>query len=111
MGWLLHHSNLLKRAGGGGGSVLEAVRRGVHGEDDVEVADDLAREPLVELLGGVQHVTLPLGSLLTLGHQHGVLVTPQTILAPMVLQTDQVQLCRDFKHCVKGNYSIICKVE
>ena len=60
---------------GGCRAVLEALRGRVHGEDDVQVADALAGEPLVQLLVRVQHQALLLGPLLTLGHQGGVLIS------------------------------------
>ena len=37
----------VEQRGGGGRTVLEALGGRVHGEDDVQVADDLAGEPLV----------------------------------------------------------------
>lgn len=40
----------------------------------MEVADDLAGEPLVQLLVRVQHQALLLGPLFALGHQGGVLI-------------------------------------
>lgn len=65
----------VEQRGGGGRAVLEALGGRVHGEDDVQVADDLAGEPLVELLVRVQHQALLLGPLLALGHQGRVLVS------------------------------------
>ena len=64
----------MKRAGEGGGAILEAGGAGVHGEDDVEVLDDLAGEPFVQLLARVQHESVALGAFLDLSHEGGVLV-------------------------------------
>lgn len=57
------------------GAILESVGVGVHGEDDVKVLHDLAREPFVELFVRVQHETLSLGTLFALRHQGCVLVS------------------------------------
>lgn len=65
----------VEKCRGGGRAVLEPLGGWVHGEDDVQVADDLAGEPLVQLLVRVQHQALLLGPLFALGHQSGVLVS------------------------------------
>lgn len=65
----------IEQGGGGRGTILQAVRRWVHREDDVQIAHDLLREPLVQLVAGIQHESLALGSFLALGHQSGVLVS------------------------------------
>ena len=55
--------------------VLESLGGRVHGEHDVEVADNLASEPLVELLMRVQHQAFLLCPLFALRHQGGILVS------------------------------------
>lgn len=45
----------VEQGGGGGGTVFQALRRRIHGEDHMQVPDHLACEPLVELLMSVQH--------------------------------------------------------
>lgn len=64
----------VEKSRGRGRAVLESLGGRVHGEDHVEVADDLAGEPLVQLLVRVQHQALLLGPLFALGHQGGVLI-------------------------------------
>ena len=58
-----------------GGPVLEAVSARVHSGDDMEVLHDLLGEPLVQLLVVVMYEALPLGALLALGNEGGVLVS------------------------------------
>jgi hypothetical protein len=58
----------------GGGPVLQTLAARIHREHDVEVLHHLMREPLVQLLVGVQHEALALRTLLALRHKGGVLV-------------------------------------
>ena len=58
---------------GCGGAVVEVLVGRVHGEDDVQVARHLAREPLVQLVRAVAQALL-LRALPALRHQRRVLV-------------------------------------
>ena len=63
----------VEEGGRGGGARLQAVLARVHGEDDVQVARHLAREPLVQLVRAVAQALL-LRALPALRHQRRVLV-------------------------------------
>eukprot|EP00160_Parvularia_atlantis_P015941 Unigene4815_Nuclearia_a/m.14725 Unigene4815_Nuclearia_a/g.14725 ORF Unigene4815_Nuclearia_a/g.14725 Unigene4815_Nuclearia_a/m.14725 type:complete len:362 (+) Unigene4815_Nuclearia_a:2868-3953(+) len=55
-------------------AAAQAALRRIHREDDVQVAHHLRREPLVQLVGRVEHEALALRALLALRHQRAVLV-------------------------------------
>ncbi|KAI6748666.1 hypothetical protein HG530_015439 [Fusarium avenaceum] len=65
----------IEQSGTSCGLGREAILRRVHGKDHVQVLDDLLREPLVQLFGGVKVQVLSLGTLLTCCHESSILVT------------------------------------
>ena len=57
------------------GPILEAVLARVHCEDHMQISHHFIGEPLVQLLGRVEHETVSGGALFALSHQRRVLVS------------------------------------